>query len=235
MALLAQVKDKEVVDLPKLGPMLLPGAVGFVQADKWRLNLSYLPLPLLRKLARVDGNGPWLAMIASTQQLLRQSSPQGFAPDWLGYDARVGASVDEPTKGIGSYDAIRVYLWAGVTDEGDPLAQTWRNHVAGMLGYLNAHGVPPEHVDTVSGAATTTPATPGPWGFSAALLPYLKAAGQDSLLAGQLRLVQEQASKSTEPGYYNSVLSLFGWGWLQGQYRFAADGDLQPAWQPCTK
>jgi endoglucanase len=30
--------------------------------------------------------------------------------------------------------------------------------------------------------------------------------------------------------YYGSVLTLFGAGWDQGRYRFAADGTLQPDW-----
>jgi len=30
--------------------------------------------------------------------------------------------------------------------------------------------------------------------------------------------------------YYGSVLTLFGAGWDQGRYRFAADGTLQPGW-----
>jgi endo-1,4-beta-D-glucanase Y len=233
MALLAQVKNKEVVDLPKLGPMLLPGPFGFVTADKWRLNLSYLPLPLLRKLQRVDAAGPWTGMIAATQQLLRQAAPQGYAPDWLSYDG-TAVGIDEQSRGSGSYDAIRVYLWAGMTDDADPLAAVWRNSVAGMQNYLNAHGVPPELVDTASGVVAAGQAQ-GPWGFSAALLPYLKASGQDALLKGQLRLVQQQWSKASEPDYYNNVLALFGWGWLQGQFRFAANGDLLPAWQACAK
>lgn len=236
MALLAQVKEKEVLNLPQLGPMLLPGAVGFASADQWRLNPSYLPLPLLRKLARIDSGGPWQAMIGATQQLLVQSTQQGFAPDWLTYDARRGVSVDEQTHGIGSYDAIRVYLWTGLTANGDPLAQPWRQILAGMLTYLEQHGVPPEQIDSATGMVPAgQERMAGPWGFSAALLPYLKAAGQAPLLQGQLRIVQEQWSTSAEPGYYNSVLGLFGWGWLQDHYRFHANGDLQPAWQACEK
>lgn len=232
MALLAQIKDKEVTDLPKLGKMLLPGPEGFaVGNETWRLNPSYLPLPLLRKLARVDAAGPWNALIVSAQQMIKLSSPQGFVPDWVGFQAAQGFIVDEQTHGIGSYDAIRTYLWAGMTDDGDPLAQTWRNSLSGMARYVAANGEPPEKVDTVSGAAEGK----GPIGFSASLLPYLQSLKLDTALKNQQQLVQEQWSKNTDQGYYNSVLILFGWGWLQGQFRFGADGDLHPTWLSCVK
>ncbi len=50
-ALAAQIVKQEVVDLPGLGPMLLPGPQGFKVGDVTRLNPSYLPLPVLRALA----------------------------------------------------------------------------------------------------------------------------------------------------------------------------------------
>lgn len=232
MALLAQVKALEIADLPKLGQMLLPGPQGFSLANAtWRLNPSYLPLPLLRKLARVDVGGPWNALIATTQQMLRQAAPQGFAPDWVAYQAAQGFIADDQTHGVGSYDAIRSYLWAGMTDDGDALASAWRNSLPGMARHVAVNGVPPEKVDTVSGATEGQ----GPPGFSASLLPYLHSLKLDGALSKQLQLVQEQWNKNNDLGYYNSVLILFGWGWLQGQYRFAADGDLQPAWLSCMK
>lgn len=232
MALLAQIRNKEIADLPKLGATLLPGPEGFALANQtWRLNPSYLPLPLLRKLARADAAGPWNALIGTAQQMLRQTSPQGYAPDWATYQAAQGFLPDEPTKGIGSYDAIRTYLWVGMTDDGDPLATAWRNSLQGMARHLAANAAPPEKVDTVSGAAEGK----GPIGFSAGLLPYLHSLKLDAALKSQLQLVQEQWSKNSDQGYYNSVLILFGWGWLQGQYRFGADGDLRPAWLSCMK
>jgi endo-1,4-beta-D-glucanase Y len=227
MALLDQVKGKEVIDLPKLGQMLLPGAVGFATGNEtWRLNPSYLPLPLLRKLTQVDPAGPWSALIATTQQMIRQSSPHGFAPDWVAYRASQGFLPDQQTHGIGSYDAIRTYLWAGVTDDADPLAQVWRDSLSGMARHLFANDAPPEKIDTVNGTASGK----GPVGFSASLLPYLQSLKRSDALNNQLHLVEEQWRENADQGYYNGVLILFGWGWLQGQYRFGADGDLHPAW-----
>jgi endo-1,4-beta-D-glucanase Y len=231
-ALLSQVKDKEIVDLPQLGSMLLPGPEGFaIGNDTWRLNPSYLPLPLLRKFARIDAAGPWNAMIATAQRMIAESSPQGFAPDWVAYRPKQGFLPDEQTHGIGSYDAIRTYLWAGMTDDADPLAQAWRNSLSGMARHIATNPAPPEKVDAVSGATTGT----GPVGFSASLLPYLQSLKLDGALKGQRHLVEEQWSKNADQGYYNGVLILFGWGWLQGQYRFGADGDLRPAWLLCVR
>ncbi|MFL9926912.1 cellulose synthase complex periplasmic endoglucanase BcsZ [Herbaspirillum lusitanum] len=247
MKLLEQIKQKEIVDLPKLGSMLLPGEVGFVLGPKqWRLNPSYLPLPLLRRMAAVDASGPWNAMASSTVQLIRQAAPHGYAPDWLLYDGARGALPDTEKPGVGSYDAIRVYLWAGVTANGDPLAQPLRQAVGGMGRYVAANqdksGLPPEKVDTRSGAAEGK----GPVGFSAGLLPYLKNSGQDSSFKSQQQLVQERWNQATQKpvhaadgsptdgkgefNYYNSVLTLFGLGWAQGRYRFDTDGKLLPAW-----
>ena len=35
-----------------------------------------------------------------------------------------------------------------------------------------------------------------------------------------------QLDRESAAGYYTSVLSLFGLGWRDGRYRFAADGTL---------
>lgn len=239
LALLNQVKAQEVRNLPGLGPMLLPGPYGFdIDKERWRLNPSYLPLPLLRRFAAVDPVGPWTAMAQAALRLSVQSSPQGFAPDWVIYDAAKGFVPDSERSVLGSYDAIRVYLWAGMTDDGDPLAAPLRTALAPMARAVVSYAAPPEKVDTVTGA----PQGRGPIGFSAALLPYLKATRQDDILSAQQKLVADKwdawhrgspkagAAGDGEFNYYNSVLTLFGWGWLQGHFRFDAAGQLHPGW-----
>lgn len=239
LALLNQVKAQELRILPELGPMLLPGPFGFDDGkDRWRLNPSYLPLPLLRRFAAVDPSGPWAAMAPVAARLVQQSSPQGFVPDWVIYDAAKGFVPDSARSVLGSYDAIRVYLWAGVTNDGDPLVAGVRNALAPMTRAVVNYAAPPEKIDTTSGA----PEGRGPVGFSAALLPWLKATGAAEPLSAQEKLVQDKwnawSHAAPKPGaagdgefnYYNSVLTLFGWGWLQGQYRFDANGQLTPAW-----
>lgn len=95
-----------------------------------------------------------------------------------------------------------------------------------MRDWLRAgHDTPPQRVRTDRGVG----AGDAPRGFSAALLPYLDA-------AGERRLVQAQAAPSgavidAPLTYYDQVLRLFGEGALQGRFRFDRHGELQPAWQ----
>src|SRR3990167_9224465 len=178
--LLAQIKKQEITELPGLGAVLLPGPIGFSHIGHlWRINPSYQPLPLMRRLAAVDPKGPWNAIAAHTATLQNEAGAHGFAADWIGYRAvsdSAGLFASDPMKGdSGSYDAIRVYLWAGMTHPKDPLAKP-------LLASL--HGM-------ARATAATVPA----------------------------------------PFYYDYMLSLFGLGWADQYYQFAADGRLQPRWE----
>ena len=64
---------------------------------------------------------------------------------------------------------------------------------------------------------------------SAAAVPFLDARGQHALADAQIAHVA-QLDRETSAGYYTSVLSLFGLGWHDGRYRFAADGTLDLPW-----
>lgn len=145
--LMATIEAQLVVRLPGLGPMVLPGPVGFVQPDQlWRLNPSYLPLPLLRRLAKEAPSGPWQAIANNTATMIAQSSRHGFVADWVGYQgtsAQSGVFVSDPFKGeTGSYDAIRVYLWLGMTHATDPLAAPLLKRLDGMARSTVATGSP---------------------------------------------------------------------------------------------
>lgn len=249
--LLAEVERREVADLPGLGPMLLPGERGFVHADKppatgrsWHLNPSYLPVQQLRRLATISPQGPWAAMVDTTVALLRQATaPAGFVPDWTAWavdGSGRGAVVPHPTKGdTGSYDAIRTYLWAGMLPRGEPIAAKLLPLLRGLPAQTAETGVPAEKVVVSTGQVSGT----GPFGFSAALLPYFQTTGQSAALAAQRRRVEDglrqafapETAATRQPPYYDVMLSLFGLGWLEGRYRFARNGALEPAWKttPC--
>jgi len=238
--LLARVKQQEVLELPGLGAVLLPGPVGYVQPDHlWRLNPSYLPIPLLRRLAQFEPEGPWQAIAQSTAQLLAHAGPRGFAADWVGYrgvsDTR-GLFVSDPFKGdTGSYDAIRVYLWAGMTASADPLAQPILDNLSGMASATASSGIPPERVNVAQG----TTEGHGPFGFSAALVPYFQARNEPWLAELQLKRAVaglEQALNGVQeqnrpPIYYDYMLSLFGLGWAQKRYQFDVDGKVKLFWE----
>ncbi|QXH46577.1 cellulase [Pseudomonas xanthosomatis] len=239
-ALLGQVKAQEVAELPGLGPTLLPGPVGYVQPDHlWRLNPSYVPLPLLRRLAAADPQGPWKGVLQSSLRLLREGAGNGLAADWVGYrgtSAKAGVFTrDASTGDLGSYDAIRVYLWAGMTDPGDPQAAAVLSALQGMTRLTAPSGVPPEKVAPGTGAGQGS----GPFGFSAALVPYFMANGQPWLAELQERRARRELDAavqgSRDPAlpsvYYDYMLSLFGLGWHDQRYRFAANGQLKPSWE----
>lgn len=223
---LALMRTAEVVELPGFGPMLLPGNRGFVQADRWTLNPSYLPLFVLRRFAAVDARGPWARLAERSVAMVRASAPVGFAPDWIAWNGK--AFVVDPAKGAtGSYDAIRCYLWAGMTDPADPLRRTLLDGLSGPASLLRAKAGFAEKIETRRGVGTGAPSP----GFAAALLPYLSALGQPALAKVQLARIPAAGTLN----YYDRALVLFGKGWMDRRYRFSADGRLLPAWSsPCS-
>ena len=237
--ILNNVVTQEVADLPGLGKMLLPGFRGFVKPDQWMLNPSYMPIPLLRRFAEFDRSGPWAEIAANTATLIKAVSHKGFVADWVSYRATgpgKGEFIVDPIKGEqGSYDAIRVYLWAGITPSKDPLAAPILKHLRGMQRAIAANGVPPEKVQVSSAKLSGD----GPWGFSAALLPYLDALDEDSERDRQAKRVQTfmaqsltpEAVKIAQPPYYHFVLGLFALGYMDQRYHFLDDGKLQTFWE----
>jgi len=222
---LGLMRGAEVVELPGFGPMLLPGNRGFVQRDRWILNPCYLPLFVLRRFALVEPRGPWARLAERSVAMLRAASPHGFAPDWIAWNGE--AFVADPGKGaVGSYDAIRCYLWAGMTDAGEPLRRRLLDALPGPARLLRAQGGFAEKIQTRSGAASGT----APAGFSAALLPYLAALGQTAMAEAQAGRIPATGPAADVLGYYDRVLMLFGRGWKERRFRFAADGRLLPAW-----
>ena len=152
-ALAERIARDEVVSLPGLGPMLLPGPQGFRLGNLTRLNPSYLPLPVLRALAHELPDGPWAKLADNAFQFVKTVSPQGFAPDWAAWQN--GQFVVDPKEGdTGSYDAIRVYLWAGLTSPADPLAKPWLAVLGGMRAKVAQTGIPPEKVSSTTGTAS---------------------------------------------------------------------------------
>lgn len=241
LQLLEQVRIRETTELPGLGPVLLPGPIGFAHADQlWQINPSYQPLPVLRRLAAADPQGPWAGIAENTLRLIREAGEHGFAADWVGYRAvseQAGLFTSDPLRGdTGSYDAIRVYLWAGMTDPADPLAGPLLDSLAGMARATASSGIPPEKVDVRSGVLSGE----GGSGFSAALVPYFHAKQQPHLERLQYQRAMRalelwQSGAGPRPRYYDYMLSLFGLGWADRFYRFTADGQLQPFWEsPCS-
>lgn len=237
--ILANVVQQEVVDLPGLGKMLLPGFQWFVKPNAtWQLNASYLPVPLFRRFANEDPQGPWDQIARNTATLIKKSGRNGFVADWVSYRGTApnrGSFIVDPVKGdLGSYDAIRTYLWAGMTHSKDPLYQPILDDLGGMARVVAIQGTPPEKVSIEN----NTTSGEGPFGFSAALLPYLKAKKQPAMHVKQRervdRLMQQRLQpaevQARQPPYYDFVLSLFALGYIDERYHFHRDGKLQLSW-----
>ncbi|WP_371366832.1 cellulose synthase complex periplasmic endoglucanase BcsZ [Pseudomonas sp. QL9] len=240
--LLGNVEHTLIKDIPGLGRMLLPGPVGYEHPDQlWRFNASYLPIPLLRRFAAVRPEGHWNEVAQSTAKMIadKDMNPFGFVPDWIGYrgtGAHSGRFGSDPfSSDIGSYDAIRTYLWAGVTPAADPLRKTLIEHLDGMAKATAANGVPPEKVHVL----TRTFDGNGFYGFSAAVVPLLRAQGLDAAADKQQAIVDQALRNYADPKnpayqmpqYYHVMLSLFSLGWTEKRYQFTADGTLEPSWE----
>ena len=218
-SLAARLLREETADLPGLGLTLLPAPAGFVLApDRWRLNPAYLPSWLPLRLADTDPahRAEWQALAETGQRLVIGSAGHGYAPDWIVYDAGRGFVADEASRAIGSYDAIRTYLWAGLL----PAGARREAQLAALHG-MAGHDLPPRQVSPADGRHDGD----GPTGFAAALLPYRLALG-DRDGAARLRRHVDAAGWPLE-GYYDSVLTLFGTGAADGRYCFDAGGRLR--------
>lgn len=226
--LAARILAEETVSLPSLGRTLLPGPQGFTleAGQRWRLNPSYLPIQQFRLLAHATQDDAWQEVCTSSQRVVIESAPRGFAPDWVQYVVGKGFVPDHEgdQQARGGYNAIRVYLWAGMLDANDAARAPLLQALAPMVQRVAELGYPPEYVDSVTGVVYG--AAGG--GFSAALLPLLKVSDQPNALLAQQKYLQ-----SHPPGadaYYGQCLRLWGQGWMEGAYRFARNGQLIVPW-----
>ncbi|MGO8758430.1 MAG: cellulose synthase complex periplasmic endoglucanase BcsZ [Terracidiphilus sp.] len=243
-AMLELIAKNEVANLPGFGPMLMPGPSGFQHGNNWTLNPSYLPPFLFERFAEVDPSGPWRQIARNIPPLLEQSSSHGYAMDWIEYvpgdgfypavsPAAATSSNPNSDGAIGSYDAIRVYLWAGMTGRDDPMRGPILNAIPAMGVVLAGRDAPPEKVSDQGIPAPQD----GPVGFSAALLPYLRAfPGLSRASARQMIRLDQQEDLASglygkDKAYYDQCLVLFATGFLEARFRFGSGGELTVEWK----
>jgi endo-1,4-beta-D-glucanase Y len=244
------VARQEVAELPGFGMMLMPGPTTlFIHKGKWTVNPSYVPLFIFERFSAIQPAGPWGAIALNIPRLLKQSARHGFAMDWTDYmpsdgfypapspgtqpataQQKSGQKAEAPPA-LGSYDAIRVYLWAGMLSEGQTRTEILGS-ISGMASYLGNHGAPPEKVSDLGIPLEQD----GPVGFSAALLPYLRAFPDASKVAAQQRIrMSAQLDPASglygkDPAYYDQNLVLFATGFLDERFRFGLRGELKVEW-----
>jgi endo-1,4-beta-D-glucanase Y len=226
-ALLRLVKEETTVQVDQRS-LLLPAPLGFDTPQGLRLNPSYIPPFQLHYLAQVDRDGPWAAILTEATRALHDTAPQGLVADWIllsddGYRP-------DPVHGtVGSYDAIRVYLWAAMTVPGLAVVDESRNALRPSVEHLRRLGYMPERWDVASARHQGI----GPPGFQLAMAPLLDVLG-DPAMAIQLR-ARANAEKvgglyGRPARYYDQALALFAEGYRERRYQFDQHGRLILKW-----
>jgi endo-1,4-beta-D-glucanase Y len=225
-AVAGNIVRHEVVTIPELGPTLLPAPMGFADQRSWRLNPSYLPLSVIRGVARQTQQPVWKEIAKSSERIILAAAPKGFAADWVEFTSG-GFIPDRKTNGIGSYEAIRVYLWAGMLPASEQSRDKITSALKPMVEIVAKRAAPMESVDT----QTLEMQGDGSPGFSAAMLPMLANAHLSAALQTHRKRAADESLQDNQ-GYYSDVLSLFGLGWLEQRFRFNRAGLLNVRWTP---
>src|SRR5438046_563543 len=71
------------------------------------------------------------------------TAQHGFVPDWTDFKTNSGL---QPFPTVGSYDAIRVYLWVGMLNRQTKGRDTLLKSISGMENYLRTNSLPPAKV-----------------------------------------------------------------------------------------
>lgn len=228
--LLRRIKEREVLTTEGGEVVLLPGENGFqLSSQSRRLNPSYTPPFIIRYFSHYDSSGPWSELLTSTYQMLRSSSPHGLVPDWIIHDSKLGYSGDKVHGTVGSFDAIRVYLWLGLTHRSDQRRNSIALSLDGMYRLLVDSWIPPMFVDALSGGNYGA----GTTGFYGALIPYLGVMNDRPLQSVFSERVKNYLSINaiTDPvKYYDYNLSLFGLGSHEQYFEFDSKGQICTRW-----
>ena len=211
---------KDVRVVKNLGAVLLPGRVGFETADTVKLNPSYAPLFILKRFALEDAS--WKDVWEGSLRMILRSAPNGFSPDWATFDkeGRLLPPTDEDHV-IGSYNAIRTYLWAAMTVQDAAVYATLSRRFLPMVKAAAQLGRPPEKVNLLTGEMNR----PGNAGFAGCLLELARQTPGQARNADRLRTVVA-ATPLERTSYYTNVLLLFARGYDEGRFQFDADGRL---------
>ncbi|MEN9867038.1 MAG: hypothetical protein RL748_2628 [Pseudomonadota bacterium] len=218
----ARIEKELIINVPGLGPVLLPGPQGFaLKSGGWKLNPSYLPFQVLAGLQHEVPRGPWKALAQNTMRMLDAVTPQMLVADWVAWRPQQGFVLDKEVGVNGSYDAIRTYLWAGMLSRHDPWRSKLLGRMKGMLTLVEKNAVPPHKLDASNGNLSDGA---GPLGFSAALLPFLAA--NDASAALEKQKLRITAGGGVPQIYYEQALALFALGFIEQRFHFARNGKL---------
>ena len=214
LALLDLVGRTCLHETEAMGPVCLPGRTGFVDGEgRITFNPSYTPPQLLRRFAAEDPR--WLAAERAALRATLRASPAGAAPDWAVFDE--SRTLVEDGRPFGSWDAVRVYLWAGMLPQDAPERDLLVRHFAPVFRLVRARGSVPERIDTRTLAVSAA----GPDAFGAAFLAWRPNSPEGDLLRARLEKLPIAAES-----YYKSMLTLFGLGFDDARFAFDREGRL---------
>jgi endo-1,4-beta-D-glucanase Y len=230
------IAKQDLVLVPNIGPVLLPGPVGFhPDENTYYLNPSYMPPMLLAYFGQKEA--VWNSVADSLPKLV--VSPGGFVMDWISAGTR-GVSAMQPPATIGDgkpapipqggFDAIRVYLWMGIANPNTRGVPESLPGMMGMANYLKTNVAPPRYV-TATGKILDPD---GPTGFTAAVFPYLLAVHDKkngNLQFDRLGAAKKAGLYGSLTYYYDQNLALFATGWQEERYRFDERGRLKVKWK----
>lgn len=215
-----RIERELVIRIPGIGPALLPGKNGFSERDGTiRVNASYQPFFLLEGLHTHTPEGPWRGLRKTTQRLLAETTPKGIVSDWQIARPNQGFSLN-PTACIGSYDAIRVYLWLALTHPDDPARTPLLQKLQGPLLPMRELGLLPEKLNACNAQTQGN----APIGLSFAILPFLTEINDKQLITQEKQRILARGAPPKV--YYEASLRLFAMGWLEKRYRFELNGLL---------
>lgn len=230
--ILRNVLAHEVVEAKGLGRVLLPGPQGFLlDEERVRLNPSYLAPQLMRRFAAAGVEGPWKELEQTSLRILREGAPGGLQHDWLIWDPAQGFGIDPISGSVGSYDAIRVYLWVAMLPKEDPDREALLRSTGGLWSHWKVRGTLPERVDPRSDLPGRGR---GPPGFVAVLIAQALAREDREAARALESLLAETWAEGLygrPPAYYDQNLILFARGYVEGRYGFGAGGSLETRWE----
>jgi endoglucanase len=113
-----------------------------------------------------------------------------------------------------------------------PFRRELLGSMKGMETYLGAHAIPPAIVSPAGDVRNSA----GSIGFSAAVVPFLRAVGANAAAEQQLRRMESEKNARTglygsQPRYYDQNLALFSTGWYEDRFHYDANGLLQVIWK----
>lgn len=220
------IVEQEVQDVEGLGSIVLPGSKGFVKNESVKLNPSYLPPFLMARLADVWPETPvWTRLYLGSQNLLLSAARTGFYPDWVLYTQGKYALPDHDQRG--DYDAIRAYLWVGMTPQSTPGLASLRAALTPLISIVEQRKEMPEWTEPITNQVSDQA---GPPGFQVAMAPLFDQLGKRQITRTltDKGLKQGDTQAWREYGYYNAALTLFGQGYMDKRYRFGPTGQLLP-------